>query len=177
MYIPTALSAREDATLRRYAAGRRVAEAGALLGHSTIQLASTARGVVSIDRHTGYDRLPNNTLRSFLRNLDVAGASRRVLPVVGDAQELRAYPADFVFIDLCGTHDGTLAALRAAQAPLIGVHDYQRQSCPGVATAVEASGYRVIERVDSLVILERAQEHFKSDRVLLTACETTGDAK
>lgn len=60
MYVPTALSLREDACLRHYARGRRVTEAGALLGHSTIQLAQTARGVVSIDRHTGYDKLPNN---------------------------------------------------------------------------------------------------------------------
>lgn len=154
-YIPTALSPREDALLRKYAANRRVTEAGALLGHSTVQLAQTADRVVSIDRHTGYQHWRNNTLRQFYRNLEVTGVSGRVQPVVADFAVMELFPADFVFIDLDGTFDTTLAALLLARAPLIGLHDYERHHCQGVERAVKASGLRVIERADSLVILER----------------------
>lgn len=155
MYIPTALSAREDALLQRYAAGRRVVEAGALLGHSTIQLARTATEVISIDRHTGYDGRPNDTQRQFMRNIQVAGVAKRIRPVVGSYSYMLLHPADFAFIDLCGGFHNTLAAIRFARAPLIGVHDYQRQNCRGVAQAVTASGLFVVERTDSLVILRK----------------------
>lgn len=155
-YIPTALSRREDLALQRYARDRRVVEAGALLGHSTIQLAQTAKHVVSIDRHIGYDYWRNDTLRAFRRNLTVGGVFQKVDAVVGDAvQMLPRYSADFAFIDLCGTYGGTLAAIRAARAPLIGIHDFERQSCAGVARAVKDSGYAIRERIDSLVILEK----------------------
>lgn len=153
MYIPTALTQRESYALRRYAKDRTVVEAGALLGYSTIQLASTARLVTSIDRHTGYDGKPNDTYRQYRRNLDVAGLTKRVTPIVGDCSLLNTYPADFCFIDLCGTFEVTLAAIQMARAPLVGVHDFQRQSCRGVGLAV--SGYQVVERVDSLIILEK----------------------
>lgn len=155
-YIPTALSTREDMALQRYARGRTVVETGALLGHSTIQLAKTADRVVSIDRHSGYQYWPNDTLRLFKRNLDVSGVSKKVQGVVGDFSLMRQYPAEFAFIDLCGTYSISLAALRTAQAPLIGIHDFERQSCRGVGLAIAASGYSVVERIDSLVILAKA---------------------
>jgi hypothetical protein len=155
-YIPTALSRREDQLLQRYAKDRIVVEAGALLGHSTIQLARTAKHVTSIDRHTGYDYWANDTYRLFRRNLEVTHTHNRVRSVVGDVALLADYPADFAFIDLCGTRHGTLKALRAANSPLIGVHDYDRSGCKGVAQAVEDSGYEIVERVDSLVILRKS---------------------
>lgn len=94
-YIPTALSSREDQALRRYAMGRVVVEAGALLGHSTIQLARTAKRVTSIDRHSGYTYWPNDTLRSFNRNMEVAGVANRVQSIVGDFSLLAHFPAHF----------------------------------------------------------------------------------
>jgi hypothetical protein len=152
-YIPTALSAREDECLRRHADHRYVVEVGALLGHSTIQLAQTADHVVSIDRHCGYQHWRNDTLRQFLRNLAVTGVARKVTPVVADFSAMKQYAAAFVFIDLDGTYSTTLAAIRSARSALIGVHDFERTSCKGVAQAVSDSGYCVLERVDSLVIL------------------------
>jgi len=155
--IPSALSLREDAALRRWSKDRRVVEAGALLGHSTVEIGRVARSLISIDRHTGYDNQPNNTLRQYMRNLEVAFLNIAVLAIVGDAvTELPKYSADFVFIDLCGTHAVTLAAIQAARAPFVGVHDYQRQNCKGVGSAIEAIGFPVIERTDSLVILRKA---------------------
>jgi hypothetical protein len=154
-YIPTALSKREDAVLQHYARDKTVVEAGALLGHSTIQLASVAKRVISIDRHCGYQYWPNDTLRMFKRNLEVTGVARKVQWIVGDCHLLANYRADFAFIDLCGTYANTLAAIRAARAPHIAVHDYERQSCRGVALAVMASGYKIVERVDSLIVLQR----------------------
>lgn len=158
MRIKSALSAREDYALRKYARHRNVTEAGALLGHSTCELGRTARSLASIDRHTGYDGLPNDTLRLYLRNLEVAMLPIKVTAVVGDAiTELSKYPADFVFIDLCGTHSVSLGALSAAIAPLVAIHDFARQNCRGVATAIAASGLQIIERIDSMIILRKPQ--------------------
>ena len=154
--IPSALTAREDAALRRWSYQRIVTEAGALLGHSTVEIARTARMVTSIDRHAGYDGIPNDTLRLFQRNIEVADITIPIVCVVGDAiAELPKYPANFVFIDLCGTLAVTLAAIKAAKAQFIAVHDFQRQNCSGVGMAVEASGLPVIERIDSMVILRK----------------------
>lgn len=155
MYIPSALSGRECETLSRYAHNRWVTEAGSLLGRSTIALASTAKHVVAIDRHTGYDGWPNDTYRTFMRNIEVSFLSKRVLPVRDDYVELFRFPADFTFIDLDGSYLTTAYAINLAQSPLVAVHDYQRQSCRGVGQAVEDSGFRVIERVDSLIVLEK----------------------
>lgn len=153
MYIPTALSAREATALSRYAKGKIVTEAGALLGFSTIQLAKTAKHVTSIDRHTGYNYWKNDTLKQFCRNLGVSGVEGKVAAIEGDFSIMVGYPADFAFIDLDGMEGTTLKAIELANAPVIGVHDFDRTSCRGVAYAVKASGLEIIERVDSLVIL------------------------
>lgn len=157
MYIPTALSAREASLLRSYAQGRHVVEAGSLLGYSTIQLARTARSVVAIDRHNGYDHWPNDTLRLLKRNLDVCHLLSRVRILVQDYSALSEFQSDFVFIDLCGTYEITLSAILSAQAPLIAVHDFERQSCKGVKQAIEACKFKVRERQDSIVVLERCK--------------------
>lgn len=154
MYIPSAVSKREARVLQQRAAGRDVVEVGSLLGFSTIQLARAARSVVSIDRHTGYTHWKNDTLRQFRRNIEVAGIAKRVRLIVGDLFSIQQPAADLVFIDLDGTYNTTLAAIRMARAPLIAVHDFQRSCCKGVEQAVEASGHQVIERADSLVILQ-----------------------
>jgi protein-L-isoaspartate O-methyltransferase len=78
--IPTALSLPEARELARLAEGRRVVEAGALLGFSTVVLARAAASVVSVDRHEGYDA---PTLGKFLRNLDRFGVQGRVEVRVG----------------------------------------------------------------------------------------------
>ena len=80
--IPTALSPAESMLLQRVARGRRVVEAGALLGHSTIVLASTAASVVSIDKHEGYGP---STLGAWLRNIDRYCVQGLVKLVQGDA--------------------------------------------------------------------------------------------
>ena len=157
MYIPSAVSPREIACLQKYARDKVVTEVGALLGHSTIQLAKVAREVISIDRHSGYDNAPNSTLSCFLRNLDISGVRKRVTPIIGDFSLMRRFPADFVFIDLDGTYITTMRAIRYAiglRAPIIGVHDFGRTNCKGVAWAVKDSGLQVLERADSLIILK-----------------------
>lgn len=155
MYIPSAVSKREAQVLQQRAAGRAVVEAGSLLGYSTIQLARTARHVVSIDRHTGYHHWKNDSLRQLRRNIEVAGVAQKVTVVVGDLFRMQQPAADFMFIDLDGLYATTLKAIQLARAAIIGVHDFERTSCKGVAQAVADCGLKVIERVDSLVILQR----------------------
>lgn len=154
-YIPSAVSKREAKVLQRYAKGKQVVEVGALLGYSTVALASAPAFVVSIDRHSGYTNIPNDTYRQFRRNLWVTGVSSRVSPVVGDFLCMTNYRADFTFIDLDGTYETTLSALTLAPSAIVGVHDFERSNCAGVSMAVEASGYDVLERADSLLILRR----------------------
>lgn len=153
MYIPTALTAREAKALRRYAKDKTVVETGSLLGYSTIQLARTARWVTAIDRHTGYDGAPTRTLRSFRRNLSVAGVEGRVSLVLRDIHSFVQFPAaDLTFIDLDGTLETTAIAIQKARSPLIAIHDVQRSCCPGVEEAIRRLNFRVIEGIDSLVI-------------------------
>jgi predicted rRNA methylase YqxC with S4 and FtsJ domains len=154
-YIPTALSKREAMRLQAYAYGRRVVEAGALLGFSTIALAEVAEHVVSIDRHTGYYGR-KLSLRTFQRNLEVCNVAGKVSAVVDDFARLAEFSADFAFIDLDGTRDTTLRAIALCKAQFIGVHDYARLNCGGVDAAVRDSGLPVVERADSLIILRRA---------------------
>lgn len=149
---PTAMSAPEARLLQRYADGRRVVEAGALLGYSTIRLAQVAARVVSIDRHEGYSA---PTYRRFRSNIERAGVSRRVTPVVGDAVALLPqHAADLAFIDLTGQLALTAAAMKAAQARLVAVHDLGRAYCQ-VDEAIVAAGFRVVEAVDTLAVCER----------------------
>lgn len=155
IYIPSALSERECYALAELARNRSVVEVGSLLGRSTLALAKTARHVTAVDRHTGYDGWRNDTLRQFQRNLDVGGVAQKTLVVVDDFRRLRDFAADLTFIDLDGTFQTTLEAIRLASSPLIAVHDYQRTSCRGVEQAVHSSRLRVRTQVDSLIILER----------------------
>lgn len=148
--IPCALSARERAALRRWTQHKIVAEAGALLGGSTVELARAARHVISIDRHEGYT-LP--TYRQFRANLDRYGAYN-VTPIQGDALSiLPSVEAEVAFIDLTGSYNVTLAALQATTAPLALVHDLGRPRCGGVEQAIRDVGGHVLEHVDTLAVV------------------------
>lgn len=150
--VPCALSGRERAALRRWCRNRRVVEAGALLGGSTIEIARAATSLVSIDRHEGYSA---PTYRQFRSNLDRARVTVRA--VVGDAVvELPRFAADAAFIDLTGEYALTLAAIRATTAPLVLVHDLGRVRCRGVEQALLASHLHILEHIDTLAVCVRA---------------------
>jgi hypothetical protein len=151
---PSSLSDRETACLQRWARDKRVVEAGALLGYSTIKLAEVATHVVSIDKHEGYT---TPTLRRYLSNLERAGVRGKVTPLVGDAQDLlrNVIGVEFGFVDLTGDWLLTHRALKACRANLIGIHDFGRQHCTGVEAAIRTNHLRVIEVVDTLAICAR----------------------
>lgn len=152
--VPTSMSDRETRLLQFYARDRRVVEAGALLGYSTIQLASVARSVVSIDKHAGYTA---PTYRQFRSNLERFGVAHKGTPIVGDALDhLPGHTGDLGFLDLTGHRGLTRAALQACRAPLVAIHDFDRAHCPGVAQAIRDLQLRVVEQVDTLVIVEKA---------------------
>ena len=150
---PSSLSVREAECLQRWAEGKLVVEAGALLGFSTIKLAQVASRVISIDRHLNYT-LP--TLKQFKGNLVRAGVRDKVTIVVECClSALPRYPAEFGFIDLTGQQRLTQLALEACQAPIVGVHDLHRPYCEGVETAIRKAGFEVLEAVDTLAICRR----------------------
>ena len=150
---PTALSEPEVRLLQEFARDRRVIEAGALLGYSTIKLAQVAAHVTSIDRHEGYSGL---TLKRFMQNIERSGFRHKILPLVGDCFDiLPTLAGDFTFIDLTGTYEDTMRALWSAPSSLMAVHDYHRVGCEGVALAVhECSWLRPIGRADTLLVME-----------------------
>lgn len=151
MTIPTALSPRECALMRRVATGQRVVEAGALLGASTILLAKVASKLTSIDRHEGYS---GPTLRPFLHHLHHFGVAGNVDVRVGEAAlHLPTVAADVAFIDLTGTLDVTLQAMWATTASILMIHDTQRQHCDGVAKAIALAGGRAIAQADTLSVV------------------------
>lgn len=151
--IRTSLSCREQHALQRLADGRRVVEAGALLGASAVVLASTAVSVVSIDKHEGYGP---STLRAYQSNLDRYALRRNITPVIGDAERCMAdVLADFAFIDLTGEYELTRKVLAQTSASLAAIHDLHRTGCDGVERAIADAGFRIIGQVDTLAICER----------------------
>jgi predicted O-methyltransferase YrrM len=154
-YIPTAVSRCEAQVLAGYSRDRTVLELGSLLGYSTICMAKGARHVITVDRHTGYDGLPNDSYKSFRSNLDIESVSGRVEAIIGDFHCGKNIVTDFAFVDLDGTYETTLQAIAVCCAPIVAVHDFDRTHCRGVSRAVRDSGLEVVERVDSLVVLRR----------------------
>ena len=150
--VPTALSRVESAALHRLTHGKRVVEAGALLGYSTLVIASGAVEVISIDRHDGYSGSTWNRYRSNLLRF----APGNVNAIKGDCLlELPHHSVEVAFLDLTGERDLTLAALNALH-PIVGltlIHDVNRVHCDGVMEAIRASRWQLIEAVDTLGVL------------------------
>lgn len=154
--VPSALSPAEVRVLQQLARDRKVVEAGALLGYSTIKLAEVARSVVSIDKHCGYT---GPTYRRYMSNLERAGVGGKVAAIVGDAtSHLSAYAGDLAFIDLTCTYEVTRAAVLATRTPFVAIHDFERVSCGGVGRLVAELGWPVVERADTLIVLARPSE-------------------
>lgn len=145
--IPCGLSPRERAALKRWCAGFPVLELGSLLGGSTIEIASVASRVTSVDPHRGYRGLSE---RAFRSNLDRLGASHKVGVIVEDFRNIKLPSAERAFIDLTGELELTRTALRSVDAPVVMIHDLMRQGCSGVELAL--SNFKIIEHVDSLAV-------------------------
>ena len=147
--------------LRGLARDRVVAEAGCLLGYSTIVMAQVARHVTAIDPHDGYPvYAPRPTLQLFCENVRRAGVEDRITEVVGFGQD-HIPAAEVVFLDLTGERHVTEACMRRAQlagAGAIAVHDYARGGCEGATEAVDSfvrqNGWDVT-RTDTLVVLTK----------------------
>lgn len=159
--IPTALTPRELTLLMRLSERRTVYEAGALLGASTVALASRSLSVRSVDPHVGYpDRAPRPTWRPFLRNLSLMGVLDRVSPIRSRFQDSPPDGEQLAFADLTGCGKLMHQFLEcASESPIIAVHDYQLGGCGSSTDAVDAflrrnSHYRVV-REDTLVVMER----------------------
>lgn len=151
--IRTSLSPGEMRALMRLAEGKRVVEAGALLGASAWVLSHTAASVVSIDRHEGYGP---STLSTYHSNLWRFAAGRNIRPVVAEVLDaLPTVAADFAFIDLTGEYALTRRALEVSSAGVVAVHDCCRVHCAGVERAIQDAGFVITGQVDTLVICER----------------------
>lgn len=166
--IPTAITAAERDELERLAAGKRVLEIGALLGHSTVAMARVAESVVSVDPHEGYPRVaPRPTLLRFLENLREYGVRDRVVVCV--APDWQALPMlrerlfDLAFIDCDGEYETTLHAMRAT-VPLLRhhaalvVHDHGHPDWPGASRAIREFARErgtAFRTVDTLAVFEQ----------------------
>lgn len=161
--IPTAVSPAEQDFLSELANDRIVYEAGALLGASTIALAKRAKLVISVDPHDGYPRKdPSSTWDLFKLHIEQAGVVGRVQPVRAKFQDcLPLANYGFAFADLTGEFNLTLEFLEATKhIPKVGIHDYARTGCEGVAKAVDSflkSNRRKVLRVGSLIVLETGE--------------------
>jgi predicted O-methyltransferase YrrM len=164
--IPTAITERETAALVRLATGHLVLEVGALLGYSTVTLATTALHVVSLDPHDGYPAHdPSPTLGGFLANVLRHDMIHKVTPVIGrdDVLPMLA-PGAFglVFIDTTGEFEDTARIIRAVLPLLapyasLAVHDCGHPDWPGALVAVHefaAEMHRDFEVIDRLAIFE-----------------------
>jgi predicted O-methyltransferase YrrM len=144
--IPTAMTDVE-AALASLAAGGVVLEVGALLGYSTVVLASRAEFVLSIDPHDGYpDGDPRPTLAPFLENLARYGVRDKVAVIVEPAEKALPFLAseyfDLVFVDVTGRYEDTIAVMEGTMPLLrtggvLAVHDCGHPEWPGVNRAVK----------------------------------------
>jgi len=147
--------------LQCLAKDKRVYEAGALLGHSTIALASTARCVVSIDPHDGYPaQKPRPTWELYLENLRVSAVCDRIVPVRATLQVVPPSNYEFAWADLTGQAAITETFLNhAVNCNLIAVHDYCRSGCQGATRAIDEfiqrTNPRHVSVTDTLIVIER----------------------
>lgn len=160
--IPTALTRAETDVLASLATGRRVYEAGALLGHSTITLARTARSLVSVDPHVGYPvHAPRSTWDQYLENLRTHGVLDRVKPIRSTFQlHAPALDTDVAWADLTGAADLARAFLETTtKAAIVAMHDYARGSCSGATAVIDEwirrERPRRVTCVDTLLVMER----------------------
>jgi predicted O-methyltransferase YrrM len=163
--IPSAVTPAEAATLDALAAGQIVLEVGALLGHSTVVLARSAKHVISIDPHEGYPAHdPRPTLGPFLSNLERWAVRDKVTVMLGTDADVLPYlqvrSFGLAFIDCTGEYQVTLDALRRC-VPLLrhhaamAVHDCGHPDWPGALEAAETFALeqgRTFELVDRMAV-------------------------
>lgn len=160
--IPTALTARESEVLGALAHGRRVYEAGALLGYSTCVLAQTAKEVTSVDPHSGYPfNSPSPTWDIFRRNVQRYNLGSRVKAIRDIFQNVASRDHHFAWADLTG--EGWLIRKflnHTWNVPKIALHDYQRSGCGSSTSAIDfylRNDYRIrsVQVFDTLIVIER----------------------
>lgn len=168
-----------------------VLEIGSYCGKSTICLAQAMAGsdslLFALDHHRGseehqpgeYFHDPElvdaesgqfDTFREFRRNLDRAGVSDRVVPVVAGSEAAARHwqtPLAMVFIDGGHSLDAALADYRrwaghVIRGGVLAIHDVYPDAGEGghapytvYRLALESGMFREIERVNSLALLER----------------------
>ena len=160
--IYSSLTERESRWLVENTQGRAL-EVGSAFGYSTVCIAEHARNLIAVDPH-----VTHASFDECLRNLQIygldhkvallQGPSRMVLPMFGNGY------FDFAFID--GDHTFDEVTFDADEAfrlvkpgGLIAFHDYGEDSCPEVATAIDAwHGRRFLSKqlvqVDTLVAFQ-----------------------
>lgn len=156
--IPTSISRDELNLLQAVCMGRRVYEAGALLGASTCHIAQVAKHLTSVDPHEGYPRHnPRPTWESYCRNIAPytnIEAHRDVFQNV-----LRAN-LDVAWADLTGRRDVMLNFIQQFQTtPILAIHDYGRSACGDASDVVDwfirRTGCKAF-CVGTLIVLERS---------------------
>ena len=135
--IPTSISRDELTLLQAICAGKRVYEAGALLGASTTHIAQVAKHVTSVDPHSGYPRhAPRPTWEAYCRNIspfDNIEAHRDVFQNVPRPKVL-----DVAWADLTGRRDVMLNFIQQFQmTPILAIHDYGRSACGDSSDVVD----------------------------------------
>lgn len=154
--IPTSISRDELNLLQAICSGKRVFEAGALLGASTTHIAQVAKHVTSVDPHSGYPRhAPRPTWESYCRNI---APYCNITPYRDVFQNVWVKNLDVAWADLTGQRDVMMDfLLQFGQTPLIAIHDYGRSACGDSSSVVDwfirRTGCRAF-CVGTLIVLE-----------------------
>ena len=145
--ISSSLTTVEISLLVQLATGKEVLEIGTAYGFATARMAAKAYSVTTIDPHAGYGSLPASLpeAQRLLRNLGLTG---KVTLIIGLSQEVlprlcgQGMGFDLVFVD--GDHrlqtvreDLYYGWLLTRSGGVLAVHDYNEDTCPDVAVAVE----------------------------------------
>lgn len=127
----------EAKKLARLARGLTVLELGAWKGRSTVALASTARYVVSVDRHQGIPDVDGDSLPDYIANVR---ALPNVAMVVASFEEFVPLLGHFDLVYVDGEHtpepvarDAHLAVDRARE--MVAFHDWDLETVREGASA------------------------------------------
>lgn len=134
--IPTSLTLDETDKLKELAAGKKVLEIGSAYGYSAIVMALAGADVVAVDPHQQL-----NSYWIMKQNLDTYGVSDLVQVVQDDSGIMSAMGKgqfDLIWIDgdhseAAVEHDVTRAVQLLKPDGYLACHDYNEDTCPGVA--------------------------------------------
>lgn len=172
--VPGWLTDEEGRALAYAARGKDVLEVGSYKGKSTIWMARVANSVSAVDTFDGRGTpRPEDTLKEFANNLLRYNVTGQVKVYQGPAEEILTEvmyrPTRFQFAFIDGSHDFAsvyrdvklVTRYLDENGGMIGCHDYENETEPGVTAAVNKlmfEGYQRVAKIGTIIFIKPTPE-------------------